>query len=128
MSTCKPEELSVLCAYLLHQVDTVIPLERLHCHPSGVSELSQVNRLSGVHSAQIDQVLQPLETQRLVLTSEAGERDKKNQTQTKQSEIYNTEVLIATGQLRYSGFYQLLNQKIYQDITALTFLGKPTRL
>lgn len=77
MTSCKPGVPSVLCAYLLHQLDPVIPLEGLHCHTPGVSELSQVNRLRGVNSAQVNQVLQPLQTQRLVLTSEAGENNKK---------------------------------------------------
>jgi len=77
----------VLYAYLLHQLDTIIPLERLHRDTSGVSELRQVNRLLGVNSAQINQVLQPLKAERLILASEAGERKTKKkpkQTQTKQ--------------------------------------------
>lgn len=44
--------------YLINKMDTIVPLQRLDCHSSGIDQLCQVNRLGRVHSSQIDQVLQ----------------------------------------------------------------------
>lgn len=63
-------------SYLINKLDTVVPLQRLDCHSSGIDQLCQVDGLGRVHSSQIDQVLQPLQRQRLVLRSPTEEESK----------------------------------------------------
>lgn len=44
--------------YLVNKLDTIVPLQRLDRHSSGIDQLCQVDRLGRVHSSQVDQVLQ----------------------------------------------------------------------
>lgn len=44
--------------YLINKLDTVVSLQRLDCHSSGIDQLCQVDGLVRVHPSQIDQVLQ----------------------------------------------------------------------
>lgn len=59
--------------YLVDQLDSIVPLQRLDCHSSSIDQLGQVYGLGRVDSSQIDQVLQSLQRQRLVLRTAAGE-------------------------------------------------------
>lgn len=44
--------------YLINKLDSIVPLQRLDRHSSGIDELGQVYGLGRVNTAQIDQVLQ----------------------------------------------------------------------
>lgn len=58
--------------YLIDQLDSIVPLQRLDSHSSGIDELGQVYGLGWVHSAQIDQILKPFQSKRLVLGTPTG--------------------------------------------------------
>lgn len=53
--------------YLINELDSIVPLQRLDGHSSGVDQLCQVYRVGRVDSSQIDEVLQSPQRQRLVL-------------------------------------------------------------
>lgn len=46
--------------YFIDQLDSVVPLQRLDCHSSGINQLGQVYGLACIDTPQIDQVLEPL--------------------------------------------------------------------
>lgn len=58
------EEYSI---YFIDQLDTIVPLQRLDCHSSGIHQLGQVYGLACIDTSQINQVLETLQRQRLVL-------------------------------------------------------------
>lgn len=53
--------------YLINKLDSIVSLQRLDCHSSSIDKLGQVYGLGGVHSSQVNQVLQSFQRQRLVL-------------------------------------------------------------
>jgi hypothetical protein len=57
-------------AYLLNQLDPIIPFKWLDGYTSPIDKLGQVNGLSWIDSTQINKILQSLETQRLILAPE----------------------------------------------------------
>lgn len=59
--------------YLVYKLDSIVLLQGLDRHSSGVDELGQVYGLRRVHSSQIDQVLESLQRQGLVLRPAAEE-------------------------------------------------------
>lgn len=58
--------------YLINKLDSIVPLQRLDSHSSGIDQLGQVYGLGRVDSPQINQVLQSFQRQRLVLRTAAG--------------------------------------------------------
>lgn len=65
------------CIYFIDQLDSIVPFQRLDCHSSGIHELGQVYGLACVDTSQIDQVLEPLQRQRLVLRPATENRNRK---------------------------------------------------
>lgn len=62
--------------YLINKLDTIVPLQRLDRHSSGIDQLCQVDGLARVHSSQVDEVLQPFQRQRPVLRPTTEENNR----------------------------------------------------
>lgn len=70
----KCENAAIKCTYLVNELDSVISLQRLDRHSSGVDQLGQVYGVGRVNSSQINQVLKSLQGKRLVLRTATTEK------------------------------------------------------
>lgn len=70
----KCETSAIKCIYLVNELDSVISLQRLDRHSSGVDQLGQVYGVGRVNSSQINEVLKSLQGQRLVLRTATTEK------------------------------------------------------
>lgn len=79
--------------YLINKLDSIVPLQRLDRHSSGIDELGQVYGLGRVNTAQIDQVLQSFQWQRLVLRTSTKKNKKDKLVLMRFSFIFPTETM-----------------------------------